>query len=183
MFPCEMARYIAGFSREARKSGRFRWLYHPTRPASNVCTSTTHPQLSRYGQTPKTIAGQTADRGLTGSVLSISEHSAGIFWQQPAAPDAAAVQLVAAAVAPDGRSGAPDAVAAAGPPEGVAVPPFGAVAVLASPSAEPDAAGVAAAQPGVVAQPVEFAAEASARPAEPALEALLRPWVAAGVAV
>src|SRR5258708_7929371 len=23
MFPCEMARYIAGFSREARKSGRF----------------------------------------------------------------------------------------------------------------------------------------------------------------
>jgi hypothetical protein len=107
-------------------------------------------------------------------LLSISEHSAGIFWQQPAAPDAAAEQLVAAAVAPDGRSGAPDAVAAAGPPEGVAARPFGAVAVLASPSAEPDAAGVAA-QPGVVAQPVEFAAEASARPAESALEALLRP--------
>jgi len=74
-------------------------------------------------------------------------------------------------------------VAAAGPPEGVAARPFGAVAVLASPSAEPDAAVAAAAQPGVVAQPVEFAAEASARPAEPALEALLRPWVAAGVAV
>src|SRR6266404_949245 len=29
MFPCEMARYIAGFSREARKSGRFQWLYRP----------------------------------------------------------------------------------------------------------------------------------------------------------
>ena len=183
MFPCEMARYIAGFSREARKSGRFRWLYHPTRPASNVCTSTTHPQLSRYGQTPKTIAGQTADRGLTGSVLSISEHSAGIFWQQPAAPDAAAEQLVAAAVAPDGRSGAPDAVAAAGPPEEVAARPFVAVAVPASPSAEPDAAAaVAAAQRGVVAQPVEFAAEASARPAEPALEARLRIWAVVVVA-
>ena len=71
---------------------------------------------------------------------------------------------------------------AAGPPEGVAAPPFGAVEVLASPSAEPDAAVVAAARPGVVAQPVEFAAEASARPAEPALEARLRIWVVAGVA-
>src|SRR5882724_7433208 len=53
MFPCEMARYIAGFSREARKSGRFRWFHHPSRPAYGVWTSTTHPQLSRYGQTPK----------------------------------------------------------------------------------------------------------------------------------
>jgi hypothetical protein len=66
-------------------------------------------------------------------------------------------------------------VAAVGPPEGVAARPFGAVAVLASPSAEPDAAVAAAVQPGVVAQPVEFAAEASARPAESALEALLPP--------
>jgi hypothetical protein len=74
-------------------------------------------------------------------------------------------------------------VAAVGPPEGVAAPPFGAVAVPASPSAEPDAAVVAAAQRGVVAQPVEFAAEASARPAEPALEARLRIWVVAGAAV
>jgi hypothetical protein len=71
---------------------------------------------------------------------------------------------------------------AAGPPEGAAAPPFGAVEVLASPSAEPDAAVVAAARPGVVAQPVEFAAEASARPAEPALEALLRIWAAVVVA-
>jgi hypothetical protein len=174
-----MARYIAGFSREARKSGRFRWFHHPSRRAYGVWTSTTHPQLSRYGQTPKTIPGQTADGDLTGSVLSISEHSADIFWQQQAAPAAAAEQLVAAAVAPDGRSGGPDAVVAVGPPEGVAVRPFGAVAVLASPSAEPDAAVVAAAaQPGVVAQPVEFAAEASARPAGPALEARLRIWAA-----
>jgi len=73
-------------------------------------------------------------------------------------------------------------VAAVGPPEGVAARPFGAVAVPASPSAEPDAAGVAAAQRGVVAQPVEFAAEASARPAGPALEARLRIWAAAVVA-
>jgi hypothetical protein len=121
---------------------------------------------------------------MTGSVLSISEHSAGISWLQPAQPAAAAAaQLVAAEVAPDGRSGALDAVAAVGPPEGVAVPPFGAVEVLALPSAEPDAAVVAVAQPGVEVQPVEFAAEASARPAEPALEARLRIWAAVVVAV
>src|SRR5712672_1050133 len=47
MFPCEMARYIAGFSREARKSGRFRWLHHP---ACSAGTSTTPPQPFRYGQ-------------------------------------------------------------------------------------------------------------------------------------
>jgi hypothetical protein len=64
---------------------------------------------------------------------------------------------------------------AAGPPE-AAARPFGAAVAQASPSAEPDAAVVAVAQPGVVAQPVEFAAEASARPAEPALEARLRIW-------
>jgi hypothetical protein len=81
-------------------------------------------------------------------------------------------------VAPDGRSGAPDAAVAAGRPEGVAARPFGAVAVLVSPSAEPYAAVVAAAQPGVVAQPVEFAAEASAPPAELAVEARLRIWAA-----
>jgi hypothetical protein len=122
------------------------------------------------------MAGQTADRGLTGSILSILEHSAGIFWQQPVAPDAAAEQQVAAvvAVAPDGRSEAPDAAVAAGPHEAAAARPSGAAAAQASPSAEPDAAGVAVAQPGEVAQPVEFAAEAVAQPAEPALEARLR---------
>jgi hypothetical protein len=118
------------------------------------------------------MAGRTADRGLTGSVLSILEHSAGIFWQQPVAPAAAAQQRVAAVVAPDGPSGAPDA--AVGLPEAAAARPFGAAVVLASPSAEPDAAVVAVALPGVVAQPVEFAAEAVAQPAEPALEARLR---------
>jgi hypothetical protein len=71
---------------------------------------------------------------------------------------------------------------AVGPPEGVAARPFGAVAVLASPSAEPDAAVVVAAPPDVVAQPVEFAAEASARPAELALEARPRIWAAVVVA-
>jgi hypothetical protein len=120
------------------------------------------------------MAGQTADRGLTGSVLSILEHSAGIFWQQPAEPDAAAAELLAVAVAPDGRSGAPDAAVAVGLPEAAVARPFGAAAAQASPSAEPDAAVVAVAQPGAVAQPVEFAAEAVAQPAEPALEARLR---------
>ena len=63
--------------------------------------------------------------------------------------------------------------------------PFGAVAaaaaVLASLSADPDAAVAAMAPPGVVAQHVEFAAvsEASARPAESAWEAQQRVWVAA----
>jgi hypothetical protein len=110
---------------------------------------------------------------LTGSVFSISEHSAGIFWQPPAEPDAAAeAELLAAVVAPDGRSEAPDA--AVGPPEAAVARPFAAAVVLALPSAEPDAAVVAVAQPGEVAQPVEFAAEAVAQPAEPALEARLR---------
>jgi hypothetical protein len=110
------------------------------------------------------------------------EHSAGIFWQPPVAPAAAAEQRVAAAVAellaaevaPDGPSGAPDAVVAAGQPAAAAARPSGAAAARASPSAEPDAAVVAVAQPGAVAQPVEFAAEAVAQPAEPALEARLR---------
>src|SRR6266699_884925 len=54
MFPCEMARYIAGFSREARKSGRFQWLYRPERPACSVRTRC-RPATAK---TPKTIAGQ-----------------------------------------------------------------------------------------------------------------------------
>src|SRR6266566_364747 len=36
MFPCEMARYIAGFSREARKSGPF---LPPAEPRCQVCRS------------------------------------------------------------------------------------------------------------------------------------------------
>jgi len=95
----------------------------------------------------------------------------------------AEAELLAAAGAPDGRFGAPDAAVAAGPHVAVAARPFGAAAAQASPSAEPDAAGVAVAQPGEVAQPVEFAAETSARPAESALVALLRPSAAAGVAL
>jgi len=90
-------------------------------------------------------------------------------------------------VAPDARSGEPDAAVAVGPPEAAAARPFGAAAARpfeaaaaqASPFAEPDAAVVAVAQPGEVAQPVEFAAEAVAQPAEPALEARLRIWGAA----
>jgi hypothetical protein len=63
---------------------------------------------------------------------------------------------------------------AVGLPEAAVARPFGAAAAQASPSAEPVAAVVAVAQPGEVAQPVEFAAEAVAQPAEPALEARLR---------
>jgi len=65
-------------------------------------------------------------------------------------------------VAPDGRSEAPDAAVAVGLLEAAVARPFGAAAAQASPSAEPDAVVVAVAQPGGVAQPVEFAAEAVA---------------------
>ena len=86
-------------------------------------------------------------------------------------------------MAPDARSGAPDAAVAVGLPEAAVARPFGAAAAQASPSAEPGAAAVAVAQPGVVAQPVEFAAEAVAQPAGPALEARLRILAAAAEVV
>jgi hypothetical protein len=112
------------------------------------------------------------------------EHSAGISWLQPAQPveAEAAAELVEAGAAPDGRSGV--LAAAAGVAVGLAeaaARPFGAVEVLASPSADPDAPVAAVAPPGVVARRVEFAAvsEASARPAESAWEAQQRVWVAA----
>ena len=62
MFPCEMARYIAGFSREARKSG-----------ASRRSSSRSDPELR-------------SDRVR----FSISDCSAGISWPLPARPVAAA---------------------------------------------------------------------------------------------
>jgi hypothetical protein len=117
---------------------------------------------------------------VTGFAFSILEHSAGISWPPPAQPVVAEVELVAAGAAPDGRSGALAAGAAA-PVEGAAARPSGAVAeplvaaeALALPSAGPDAAAV---RPDVVARPVAF--EASAQPAARALEALQPVWVAA----
>jgi len=94
--------------------------------------------------------------------FSIVVHSAGISWQ-PARPAAAAVELAVAevaVVAPDERSGALAAEAAA-EPCGVAAGPFAvAAAVPALPSAAPDGAEVAGAQPGVVARLAEFAVPA-----------------------
>ena len=146
----------------------------PHRPACSVAASTTHQQPSRYGRKPKTIPGQTSDWRLTGSVLSISEHSAGISSRQPA-------QLVAAAV--EAQPFAAAAVEAQPFAAAEAAQPLAAAAAeaQAAPAAEPGAVAVAVAQPGAVAQPVEFAAAlgASARPAVWALEVLQWVWVAA----
>jgi hypothetical protein len=162
MLPCEMARYIAGFPAEARKSGQF------VGPPAN------RPSPGRANNLTRSGVRSDPGRGLTGFVFSISEHSAGISWLQPAQPAAAEAELVVAAVAeaaPDGRSGELAAAAAA-----VAAGPAEAVAAQASRSAEPDAAAVAVVQPGVVAPLAESAA--SARPAERALKALQRVWAA-----
>jgi hypothetical protein len=117
---------------------------------------------------------------VTDFAFSILEHSAGISWPPPAQPVVAEAELVAAGAAPDGRSGAPAAVAA-GPVEGAAARPSGAVAeplvaaeALVLPSAGPDAAVV---RLDVAARPVAF--EASGQPAERALEALQPVSVAA----
>jgi hypothetical protein len=120
MFPCEMARYIAGFPAEARKSGPLRWS-----------SSRSYPGLG-------------SDR----SRFSISEHSAGISWPRPVPPGAAAeldaaadarLEVPRAAAAADARLGVPDA--AVGPPEGVVAAPVllsaasGVVAAVVKPDA------------------------------------------------
>jgi len=63
---------------------------------------------------PQLETGQA--RGLTGSALSISAHSVGISWPEPAAraEPVAAAGLAEAAAAPDGRPGAAVAVAEPG---------------------------------------------------------------------
>jgi len=154
MFPCEMARYIAVFSREARKYGHFH-----SRRAHDIDGSG-----SAYD------ARSGPDRGLICFMFSTSERSAGTSWLPPVPVSAAAEERAAAAAvvgAPDGRPGPPDAEAAAGPAEA-------AVAARALLFAAPGAAGVAAAQPGARVQHV--------RPAEGVLEAPLRVLVAAEVA-
>ncbi len=156
MFPCEMARYIAVFSREARKYGHFH-----SRRAHDIGGS---------GSAHDTRSGP--DRGLICFMFSTSERSAGTSWLPPVPVSAAAEERAAAAAAvaaPDGRPGPPDAAveAAAGPAEA-------AVAAPALLFAAPGAAVVAAAQPGARVQHV--------RPAEGVLEAPLRVLVAAEVA-
>jgi hypothetical protein len=97
----------------------------------------------------KRLSGQTPDQGLTGFTFSISVHSAGISWLQPAEPAVAEARVAAAA--PDGRFEV--LAAAAGPDE--------AVAALASLLAAPDAAVVqlvAVAQLAAAARRVERAA-------------------------
>src|ERR1700688_4787015 len=152
MFPCEMARYIAGFPREARK-------YGPFRP----------PEANRFLAAPRGFAAarpardQAPDWGLTGSDFSILRRSADISWLPRVLPEA---ELAAAAVAaPDGRPGPPDAA-------GAAVEPTGAVAAPVLLSAALGAVE-AAAQPGVRVQRVRPAA---------ALQAPQRVSLAAGAA-
>ncbi len=118
-----------------------------------------------------------SDLGLTGIILSISEHSAGISWLRPLPAEAlgAAVALPSVAAAAAQPSVAvvveqpsvavvveqpsvavvveqPSVAVAAAPPVAAEALPFGAVAVAtASLFAEPDAAAV---QPGAAAQHV-----------------------------
>src|SRR5580692_8735693 len=84
MFPCEMARYIAGFSPEARKSGVSR-----SRPRSDPEVEV---QPGRF---------------------SISDCSAGISWPQRALRVSAAELAAVEAAVPGGRPGPPDAAAEA----------------------------------------------------------------------
>jgi hypothetical protein len=93
------------------------------------------------------------------------ERSAGISWLQPPEPVAAGAALVAAAGAPDERSGGPAAAVEAAPAEGAAVQQLAGVEVLALLPAEQDAAVAAVVQPCVVAELAEFAASAR-RPGE-----------------
>src|SRR5258708_5780766 len=95
MFPCEMARYIAVFSREARKYGHFR-----SRRAQDIDGS---------GSAHDARSGP--DRGLICFMFSTSERSAGTSWLPPVPVSAAAGERAAAAAvaAPDGRVGPPDA--------------------------------------------------------------------------
>src|ERR1700724_2828810 len=87
MFPCEMARYIAGFPQEARKSGPRRWSFSRSDP------------------------GLRSDR----SRFSISEHSAGISSLLPVPRVAAAEpDAVAAGRGPRGGVAAPALLSAAG---------------------------------------------------------------------
>src|SRR5260221_7970739 len=107
MFPVEMARYIAVFSREARKYGHFR-----SRRAQDIDGS---------GSAHDARSGP--DRGLICFMFSTSERSAGTSWLPPVPVSAAAEERAAAAAAvaaPDGRPGPPDAAgeAAGGPAPG-----------------------------------------------------------------
>src|SRR5260370_35749343 len=102
MFPCEMARYIAVFSREARKYGHFR-----SRRAQDIDGS---------GSAHDARSGP--DRGLICFMFSTSERSAGTSWLPPVPGSAAAEERAAAAAvvgAPGGGPGPPGAEAAAGP--------------------------------------------------------------------
>src|SRR5258708_36891815 len=111
MFPCEMARYIAVFSREARKYGHFR-----SRRAQDIDGS---------GSAHDARSGP--DRGLICFMFSTSERSAGTSWLPPVPVSAAAEERAAAAAvaAPDGRLGPPDAAggAAAGAAAAAAAAP------------------------------------------------------------
>lgn len=114
------------------------------------------------------------------SSFSISAHSAGISWLQPVRQAAAAAGLAVAevvAAAPDERSEALAAEAAAQPFGAEAQRSAVAAGALVSSSVAPDAAAVAVAeQIAAAARPVEFAA-AAARPPELASMQLWQVWV------
>src|SRR5258708_25093707 len=89
MFPCEMARYIAVFSREARKYGHFR-----SRRAHDIDGS---------GSAHDARSGP--DRGLICFMFSTSERSAGTSWLPPVPVSAGAEERAAAAAGGGGAGG------------------------------------------------------------------------------
>src|SRR5271166_1719462 len=115
MFPCEMARYIALFPREARKYGPF-W-----RPSSGQIPRLTAVAVERYqGRRQRPVRPPSGPDRVR---FSISGYSPDIFWPEPVWPEpvsaaAEAEVAAAAAVAP----GAPLAVAAVAAAERVSKP-------------------------------------------------------------
>jgi hypothetical protein len=95
MFPCEMARYIAGFPREARKYGQF---LTPRQRANTAPHRSGCRVIEDEDERPAR-----PHRGLTGPVFSISGYSPDISWPVPVSAEpvlvAAAEQAEAAAAA------------------------------------------------------------------------------------
>src|SRR5437870_4068518 len=141
MFPCEMARCIAGFQPEARK-------YEPVLGA--LAANIRCPVRPGLG----------SDR----AALSIPEHLADISWLPPVAAVVRPVAAEVAEVAPDGRSGAPAAGVAAGqrPEVAVAVGQQPEVAAVAGGRQSEAAMALIPAEPGVAAAVARRAVSAAA---------------------
>jgi len=162
MFPCEMARCIAGFQPEARKYGRIFGL-----PALRL-----RPVRARSrGSGPLTIS---------------TEHRARTSWPPPPAPGVAEARPSGAAEQPFGvaapPSGAeevqPSSVAATGRPSSVAARPSSAVEMAERPGPPAVGALPLVPRPAAARAEVQAAIEVSAQSQRMA-SAAQRRWVAA----